>query len=125
MLSRFFENKFPNFHFYHISSDPAGFDKDLASIEQKHPQKKDAMKVAILYAQADQQSAHQMFANKSPSLAFQNFLSILASIIDLSKWQGYRGDMGREGKTYYTKWNAIDCEHAWNITQHPILAHSL
>ena len=33
----------------------------------------------------------------------------MASIIELSEWKGYRGDMGQTEKhAYYTKWTGID-----------------
>jgi hypothetical protein len=49
-----------------------------------------------------------MFHNKQPSDAFKHFLKMMGSTIDLTKWTGYRGDMGKEGNTLHTNWNKVD-----------------
>jgi len=49
-----------------------------------------------------------MFSNKTTTPEFENFLNILGEKINLETWNGYRGDMGKEGETYYRKWNDFD-----------------
>jgi hypothetical protein len=38
---------------------------------------------------------------------FWNFVNLMGHEIDLSNWNGYRGDMGKEGKTYADTWRGV------------------
>jgi hypothetical protein len=53
-----------------------------------------------------------MFQNSKPSEIFQEFIEIMGEKIQLNKWTGYRGDMGKEGESYFTYW------HDFNIMYH-------
>lgn len=72
------------------------------------------MKMGVLYVRPGQTSPTEWFQNGINGDClhpdFWNFMNTLGDTIDLSEWSGYRGDMGAEGSTYYTKWdNQIDC----------------
>eukprot|EP01118_Nematostelium_gracile_P012829 TRINITY_DN4749_c0_g1_i1.p1 TRINITY_DN4749_c0_g1~~TRINITY_DN4749_c0_g1_i1.p1 ORF type:complete len:533 (+),score=143.97 TRINITY_DN4749_c0_g1_i1:32-1630(+) len=82
------------------------FSEEVVQVEKKHPQdNKKCFKIGIVYATEDQTSPKDMFANKSPSKDFLDFLNILGRKIQLDTWDGYRGDLGRTGEAYYTQWN--------------------
>lgn len=88
------------------------------------------MKIAVIYAKANQTTVKEMFENNGqslpicfsptePSELFLEFIKALGEKIDLSQWQGYRGDMGKgtlgmsqllilaEGESYFTMWNGF------------------
>jgi hypothetical protein len=72
------------------------------------------MKLGILYVRKGQKTPPEWFRNgidgDTLSPGFWKFMNELGEEIDLASWTGYRGDMGQEGKTYYSKWdNQIDC----------------
>ena len=72
------------------------------------------MKLAVLYARKGQTEPSQWFQNglgeDTLSPQFWNLMKLLGNEIDLTTWSGYMGDMGKQGTTYYTKWdNEVDC----------------
>lgn len=72
------------------------------------------MKLGVLYVRKGQQTPPEWFQNgtNGDSLHpdFWLFMDAMGSKIDLATWTGYRGDMGQQGTTYYTKWeDSIDC----------------
>lgn len=87
---------------------------DLIDLDKKHSRRLNAFKLAVLFARPGQQDIKEIFANKpSPTSTFYHFLDTVANRIDMSEWQGYRGDMGKTGEdaltpTYHALWRGKD-----------------
>jgi len=87
------------------------FVEELSRVEKHHSQKKDAMKIGVIYGKKGQSSPQEMFQNGEDkcSQAFLEFIKIMGEVTDLSGKDHYMGDMkpGEVGG-YYTKWNSIE-----------------
>ena len=47
------------------------------------------------------------------SPGFEKFLKAMGEKINMAKWDGYRGDMGKHGETYHSSWRG--CEIIYHI----------
>eukprot|EP01128_Nolandella_sp_AFSM9_P008795 TRINITY_DN5469_c0_g1_i1.p1 TRINITY_DN5469_c0_g1~~TRINITY_DN5469_c0_g1_i1.p1 ORF type:complete len:649 (-),score=99.97 TRINITY_DN5469_c0_g1_i1:337-2283(-) len=91
----------------------AAFTREFVKFESKHPQRRSAFKVGIIYVGKNQTHPQEMFKNgqeDGPKCAdnFWTFMNLMGQEIDLEQWEAYRGDMGRRGKSYYDRWNDIE-----------------
>eukprot|EP01114_Cavostelium_apophysatum_P019642 TRINITY_DN6390_c0_g1_i1.p1 TRINITY_DN6390_c0_g1~~TRINITY_DN6390_c0_g1_i1.p1 ORF type:complete len:675 (-),score=165.25 TRINITY_DN6390_c0_g1_i1:156-2180(-) len=84
------------------------FPEDLVQIERKHPQDNQRrMKIAVVQSKGEQVLPSEMFTNEgSPEM--ETFLNTIGQKVDLTTWNGYRGDMGRHGQSYHTSWNGFE-----------------
>jgi len=104
-VKKYLTSKMPTHKFW---LTPTAFAHDFVELEKKHPQKKKQFKIAVIYCDNTQTTIKEMFSNKTTTPEFEAFLNVLGEKINLETWNGYRGDMGREGETYYRKWNEFD-----------------
>lgn len=98
--------EYPTSDFSQVT-DPK-FPVELLTVEQKHPQARNVMKMAVIYAKPGQKTNHEMFSNTACSPGFWNFLEELGKPIDLNGWTHYRGDMRPPGEAWYCIWNDIE-----------------
>eukprot|EP01125_Pyxidicula_operculata_P011126 TRINITY_DN3632_c0_g1_i2.p1 TRINITY_DN3632_c0_g1~~TRINITY_DN3632_c0_g1_i2.p1 ORF type:complete len:992 (-),score=211.91 TRINITY_DN3632_c0_g1_i2:80-3025(-) len=81
------------------------FASQFMMLEEKHPQKKVAMKLGVILCKSGQVMPSEMFQNQMED-DFKLFMQGIGSEINLEIWKGYRGDMSsKEGTTYYSLWN--------------------
>jgi len=95
---------------FYLAVEP-GFCTDLATLEEKHCQKRAVMKIGIVYCKKDQIEASTMFANRADDCSpeFWRFLDEnLGQKINLEGWTKYRGDMRPPGTAWYDQWNQIE-----------------
>lgn len=86
-----------------LVDDPV-FPIDFSKVEEKHSQRRTAMKVGVVYARNSQKSAQEMFANEA-SQAYNNFVDFLGTSYDLTnEWTKYRGDMRCPATICYYEW---------------------
>eukprot|EP01125_Pyxidicula_operculata_P020954 TRINITY_DN788_c0_g1_i1.p1 TRINITY_DN788_c0_g1~~TRINITY_DN788_c0_g1_i1.p1 ORF type:complete len:1170 (-),score=280.30 TRINITY_DN788_c0_g1_i1:213-3722(-) len=82
--------------------------RELSEFEAKYPQKREAIKLGVIYCKPGQLHPKEMFTNNEESCSsyFWDFMNSMGGKIELSTWKKYRGDMGtEEGQTYYYHWN--------------------
>jgi len=97
---------------YHVPNEH--FKEDLVKVEEKHCQKKTAIKIGLIYCRKGQTLPQDMFKNgiseDQCSQGFMDFVSLFGSEINLTEWDGYMGDMkpGETGKAFYDRWNNIE-----------------
>jgi RAP1 GTPase activating protein 1 len=83
--------------------------EDILRLEQQHPHGGPRnTKVSVIYSKANQTHPEEMFKNSTASDRLWEFMGVLATRIKLDSWQDYRGDMGKQGESYYTKWNDFE-----------------
>uniref|UniRef100_A0A6B2L258 Rap-GAP domain-containing protein n=1 Tax=Arcella intermedia TaxID=1963864 RepID=A0A6B2L258_9EUKA len=87
------------------------FALELVKLEETHPQRRKEMKIGVMYCKKGQILPSDMFQNKMTEESdsqFSKFINLMGHEIQLEDWNGYKGDMGNKGKTYYEKWRDID-----------------
>jgi len=99
----------PDYKELYLTQDPA-FPTDFAGVEQKHCQKRNAMKIAVIYCKKGQTTNLQMFSNTTESCSpdFWKFMGLLGQKIDLEGWKNYRGDMRPPGTAWYDCWMGVE-----------------
>jgi len=86
------------------------FPKEFLTVEQKHTQKRTAMKLGVVYCKHGQSDPQVILTNGRGggkcSPRFWSFVDSISVQIDLAAWQGYRGDMREPGFAYYDNWDS-------------------
>eukprot|EP00019_Armaparvus_languidus_P012195 CAMPEP_0168587994 /NCGR_PEP_ID=MMETSP0420-20121227/5192_1 /TAXON_ID=498008 /ORGANISM="Pessonella sp." /LENGTH=1047 /DNA_ID=CAMNT_0008623345 /DNA_START=22 /DNA_END=3161 /DNA_ORIENTATION=- len=82
----------------------------VKKIEAQHPQSRKQVKLAFLYSTNDDPGGRECEDNAANSGQMQTFLNEISEEIDLSTWQGYRGDMGRDvqQKSMFARWRDME-----------------
>jgi hypothetical protein len=105
LVAKWLNEQYEGRDYYRIHNHEA-FAKELAKVESKHPQKKAAVKMALIYSTAAHPTGKE---NNMASPAFKKFLELMGHKIKLETWSGYKGDMkASEGETYFASWRGID-----------------
>jgi len=89
------------------------FCQELATIEQKHPQKRTQMKIGVLYVGDNQIKPKEWFLNGTPKgkpchPKFWEFMDFFGEKTDLTNFTGYLGDMGQRGHSYVDNWQGLE-----------------
>lgn len=88
----------------YLIEDP-GFPDEFVKIEEKHSQRRNAMKIGVVYCKPGQKTAQEMFSNVDCSPAFNNFVDTMGTSFELTnEWTKYRGDMRTPATICYFEW---------------------
>lgn len=101
------QKRFPGHIVYPIYQP--NFEKQLLTLEIKHPQQKTTLKIALLYSNGTETTLQDFFNHKKVSQEYIDFLNLIGTRISLKGWKKYRGDFGKESEqdSYYTEWRNI------------------
>jgi len=92
-------------------TDPE-FPFEFVHLEQKHMQKRVAMKIGLVYCRQGQRTPAEMFQNGRDgdcSSKFWDFVHLLGKRVEITEsYTKYRGDMRPPGTAYYSVWKDVE-----------------
>eukprot|EP01126_Amoeba_proteus_P038230 TRINITY_DN3977_c1_g1_i6.p1 TRINITY_DN3977_c1_g1~~TRINITY_DN3977_c1_g1_i6.p1 ORF type:complete len:351 (-),score=45.23 TRINITY_DN3977_c1_g1_i6:246-1298(-) len=98
------------------------FVAEFSNFESKFPQKILTMKIAVLDVRKGQITPEQWALNGHQNMIndskFWDMMNCFGNKIDLSTWEGFRGEMGRNGETYFELWHPQDGHGAVQVIYH-------